>query len=167
MKVADVPYPTKCLDVFYSKLEKFNEISPNNMSPSMSVSFLKSATHGNTKLLNYWETYETIRQNLSPGSIPTYDQFFQYLMSHAKQLEDSITNNSTSWKANAAVSGYMQPYSPSDEHFDDATDLSNYMVHQGADVDMIQDVLQCNKAMKQEKPLPPARTPWSSRQPLQ
>ena len=62
-------------------------------------------------------------------------------MSHAKKLEDSITNNLTSCKANAAVSDYMQPYLPSDEYFDkyfdDAADLSNFTAHQGADVDMI------------------------------
>ena len=31
MKIADFPYPTKYLDTYGSKLEKFNEISPNKM----------------------------------------------------------------------------------------------------------------------------------------
>ena len=52
MKVADFPYPTKCLNTFDSKLEKFNEISLDKMPISMSISFLKSATHGNNELLN-------------------------------------------------------------------------------------------------------------------
>ena len=62
-------------------------------------------------------------------------------MSYAKKLEDAITNNTTSCKANVAEFGYMQPYSPSDEYYDDTADLLNYMAHQGADDDMIQDVL--------------------------
>ena len=60
----------------------------------------------------------------------------------------------------------MQLYSPSDEYFDNAAKLSNFMVHKRADVDMIQDVLQCNKALKQGKPLPSARTCQSPREPL-
>ena len=104
------------------------------------------------------EACETNKYNLSPGAIPTYNQYFEYLMSHAKKLENSVTDNSTSWKANTAVSDYMQPYSPSDEYFEDAADLSNFMAHQGANVNMIQDVLQCNKALKQAKPFPLART---------
>ena len=52
----------------------------------------------------------------------------------------------------------MQPYSPPDTYYNDATDLSTYMIDQGEDVDMIQVVLQCNQAMKQGKPRPPPRT---------
>ena len=52
----------------------------------------------------------------------------------------------------------MQPYSPSDTCYNDATNLSTYMVDRGEDVDMIQDVLQCSQAMKQGKPRPPPRT---------
>ena len=158
MKVADFPYPTKCLDVFDSKLEKFNEISLDNMPPSMTVSFLKSTTHGNTELLSALASCETICKNIFTNSIPAYNQYFEYLMSNGKKLEDAITNNLTSCKANAAVSDYMQPYSPLDEYFDDDNDLSSFMAHRGTDVNMIQDVLQCNKALKQGKPLPPAKT---------
>ena len=95
---------------------------------------------------------------MSPGTIPTYDQYFEYLMYHVKQLEAAITDNTTSRKANIAESDYMQPYSPSDEYYDDTADLLNYMAHQGADDDMIQDALQCSKAMKKGNPLPPAKT---------
>ena len=73
-------------------------------------------------------------------------------MSYAKNLEDRVTDNSTSQKANAAVSDYMQPYSPSGEYFDDAADLSSSMAHWETDVNMIQDVLQCSKTLKQGKP---------------
>ena len=88
-------------------------------------------------------------------------------MGHAQKLEASITDNSTCQKANVAESDYMQPYSPSDKYYNDAADLSIYMAHQGADVDMIQDVLQCSKAYKPEKPLPPARTRLSPKKTLQ
>ena len=60
MKVGDFPYPTKCLDAFDTKLEKFNEISPDNMLTFMTISFLKSATHSNSELLSAWATCETI-----------------------------------------------------------------------------------------------------------
>ena len=95
---------------------------------------------------------------MNPNTTSTYDEYFKYLMDHVKKLDDSITDNSTTRKANVAESGYMQPHSPANEYFDDAADLSNFMAHRGADVDMIQDVLQCSKAMKQGKPLPSART---------
>ena len=74
-------------------------------------------------------------------------------MFHAKQLEAAIIDNTTSQKANAAESDYLLlPYSPSDKCYNNATALSSYMVDQGEDVDMIQDILQCNQAMKQGKP---------------
>ena len=87
---------------------------------------------------------------MSPGTIPTYDQYFDYLMYHTKQLEVAITNNTTSHKANVAKSDYMQPYSPSDEYYDDNAELSTYMVDQEEDFDMIHNVLQCDKAMNRE-----------------
>ena len=96
---------------------------------------------------------------MSPGTIPTYDQYFEYLMDHSKQLEVAITDNKTSRKANAAESDYeMLPYSPSDEFYNEADVLSSFMVDRGGDVDMIHDVLQCNKALKQGLTRPPPRT---------
>ena len=65
MKVVDFDYPTKCLDKFDTKLEKFNEISSTDISEGMAISFLKSATHGNSNFLSAWATCETIRENLS------------------------------------------------------------------------------------------------------
>ena len=95
---------------------------------------------------------------MSPDTIPTYDQYFEYLMYHVKQLEAAITDNTTSRKANIAESDYMQPYSSSDEYYDDTAKLLTFMVDRGGDVNMINDVLQCNKAMKQGKTVPPLRT---------
>ena len=62
----------------------------------MAISFLKSATHRNSGLLSAWATCKTIRENLSAGSVPTYDQYFEYIVTQAKKLEDSITDNTTS-----------------------------------------------------------------------
>ena len=158
IKVTDFDCSTQCLDAFDTKLEKFSEISPVDLHSPMAVSFLMSATHDNSELRSAWATKETICQSQPPPTIPTYVEYFDYLMCHAKQLEASVTDNNTSRKANAAESDYLQPYSPSDAYYDDATDLSSYMIDRGGDVDMIHDVLQCNQAMKQGKPYPAPRT---------
>ena len=71
----------------------------------------------------------------------------------------AITDDKTSRKANAAESGYeMLPYSPSDEFYHEADVLSSFMVDRGGDVDMIHDVLQCNKALEQGLTNPSPRT---------
>ena len=96
---------------------------------------------------------------MSTGSIPTYDQYFEYLMDHSKQLEVATADDKTSCKANVAESGCeILPYSLSDEFYDEADVLSSFMVDQGGDVDMIHDFLQCNKALKQGLSRPPPRT---------
>ena len=68
MRLTDFDCATQYLDVFDSKLEKFNGISVDALPASMATSFLKSATHGNSKLLSAWAAYETIYQNASPIS---------------------------------------------------------------------------------------------------
>ena len=64
---------------------------------------------------------------MTTGTVPTYDQYFEYLMDHSKQLEVAITDINTSRKANSAESSYLSPYSPSDEQYNDATELLSYM----------------------------------------
>ena len=88
MKVVDFDYSTKCLDVFDTALEKFNEISPNAVG--MAISFLKSATYDNSDLVSAWATCETICKIISAGSVPTYDQYFEYILDHAKKLEVTV-----------------------------------------------------------------------------
>ena len=61
MKVTDFDCPTKYLDAFDSKLEKFNEISLDVLPTSISTTFLKSAAYGNIDLLSAWGACETIR----------------------------------------------------------------------------------------------------------
>ena len=92
------------------------------------------------------------------GAAPTYQEYYDYLMSTAKKLENSVTNNSLSRKVNVAESDYIQPYSPFDDNYDAATNLSSYMGNRGGDIDIIQDVLNCNKALQQGKPRPQERT---------
>ena len=60
MKVTNFDCSIKCLDAFDTKLEKFNEISPVDLPAPMAVSFLMSATHGNSELRSAWATKETI-----------------------------------------------------------------------------------------------------------
>ena len=86
MKVVDFDHPTKCLDAFDTALEKFNEISTKVMPAGMVISFLKFVTHSNSGLLSAWATCETIRENFSAGLVPTYDQYFEYILDHAKKL---------------------------------------------------------------------------------
>ena len=80
------------------------------------------------------------------------------MLGYAKKLEAAVTDNTTRQKANAVESDYLQPYSPSDTCYNNATELSSYMIDRGKDVDMIQDILQCNQAMEQGKPRPSPRT---------
>ena len=87
MKVGDFPYPTKCLDAFDTKLEKFNDISTAPLPDPMAIAFLKSTIQGNTALLSTWASCATICANMSTGTVLTYDQYFEYLMDYFKQLK--------------------------------------------------------------------------------
>ena len=49
-KVINFDCSTQCLDVFDTKLEKFNEIFPVDLPAPMTISFFMSATHGNSEL---------------------------------------------------------------------------------------------------------------------
>ena len=120
----------------------------------LAIGFFKRSTHGNIQLLNAWASCNTIIERLTPNVTPTYKGYFDFLMSHAKELEDSVANNSLSCRENVAESDYMQPYSPSDECYDVATDLSTYVRNRGVDINMIQDILNCGKALQQGKPIP-------------
>ena len=88
---------------------------------------------------------------------PTYDEFYAYLLKFSKKVEAAITNNTTSRKANSANSSYLSPYLPSDDQYEDTTELHSYMGERG-DVDAIHDFLLCSKALKEGKPRPPPRT---------
>mmetsp|Transcript_41757 Transcript_41757/g.46622 ORF Transcript_41757/g.46622 Transcript_41757/m.46622 type:complete len:175 (+) Transcript_41757:754-1278(+) len=155
MRVATFDSLTQCLNVFDTKLEKFNGISTTSLPDPMAIAFLKSTVQGNTALLSAWASCDTIQASMSADTISTYDQYFEYLMDQLKQLEITITNNNTSRKANSAESSYLSPYSPSDEQYNDATELFCYMGDR-RDVDMgkrgvvdsIHDFLLCSKALK-------------------
>ena len=73
-------------------------------------------------------------------------------MFHAKQLEASIINNTMTQKAKLSEIDYLTPYSQSNPFYNHATNLSSYMVNQN--VDMIQDILRCNQALKEGRPCP-------------
>ena len=128
------------------------------MPASMATSFLMSATHCNSELCSAWATKEIICQSQTPSTTPTYDEYFDYLMFHEKQTEVSIIDNTTTRKDNSSETDYLTPYSSSDSFYNDAADLSSYMVNQ--DVDIIQNILQC----KEGRPRPPQR---ARREPVQ
>lgn len=52
MKVSQFSTITKCLETFDSKLENFNELSSDNMTVSLVIESLKTATSGNDQLLH-------------------------------------------------------------------------------------------------------------------
>ena len=54
------------------------------MPPSLAIGFFKTATYGNTDLLHTWAFCETITDCLNPNTSQTYDEYFKFLMSHAK-----------------------------------------------------------------------------------
>ena len=108
-----------------------------------------SAYHGNSELRNAWATKRTICQSATTPTVPTYSEYFDYLMFHSKQLEASVVDNTPARKANAAETDYLTQNSPSDPDFQQASDLSTYMGVQ--DADFVQSVLKCNKAMNAGK----------------
>ena len=68
-------------------------------------------------------------------------------MSTAEKLEDIIIRNSLSRKVNVAETDFLVPYSPADDNYAKAPDLSSYMGARVMDVGMIKDILNCNKAL--------------------
>lgn len=107
MKVTESLSPTKYLDTFDAKLEKFNLLSDNTIPLSLAIVFLKTATNGNTNLLHNLTSCETITERFILNATPTYNEYYELLMFHPKKLEDSVTDNSLSWKVNVAESDYM------------------------------------------------------------
>ena len=88
------------------------------------------------------------------GPLPTYDDYYTYLLQYAKKLEVAVENNTPSLKVNSLETDYLTPNSPSDLFFSHATNLLTYMVNQ--DVDMIQYTLEYNQALKEGRtPSPP------------
>ena len=146
MKVSEFTSSSEFLDEFDSKVEQFNELNLNNPMPEkMAIGFLLSASHGNTELRNAWATKRSICQSTTPPTVPTYLEYFEYLMFHSKQLEASVVDNTAARKANTAETGYLRQNSPSDPDFQQASDLAIYMGVQYADFG--QSVLECNKTM--------------------
>ena len=156
MEINDFHHPTKGLGTFDLYLATFNKISKGSPMPNMlAVMYLKSASHGNKELLSAWTQYETMTETMKLGTIPTYDEYYEYMLGYATKLEAAVANNTSSQKAKSAESDYSLPYSLSDACYNNATELSTYIIDQGEVVDIIQDVLQCNQARKQGKPCSP------------
>ena len=92
-------------------------------------------------------------------------------MSTAQQLEDSIIDNSTSRKVNAAESNYLDPYTPVDSLYAEATELLVFMgernvdVDVDVDVDVLQDFLRCKLALQKGDSKLKERTRRAPREP--
>ena len=155
LKVTEFTFSTYFLDIFDSKLEKFNKISQNHLPPKMATIFLMAAFHGNSDLRNAWATKITICESQTPPTIPMHEEYFYYFMFHSKQLEASVINNTSTRIVNSSETDYLTPNSPSDTYFSYSSKLSNYMGNQ--DVDMVQCTLECNQEMKKGRPRPPQK----------
>ena len=76
IKMNDFDLPTKGLDKFDSYLTTFNKISKCSPMPnSLSIMYLKSASHGNKELLSAWTKCEIMKETVTPGTTPTYDEY--------------------------------------------------------------------------------------------
>ena len=147
MKITEFRNPLEGLDKFDSDLQNFNRVAHNDkMTNDMATMYLRAATHGNKDLLAAWAQCENVHDLMSKPA-PTYDEFYAYLLKFSKKVEAAITDDTTTRKTNSANSGYLSPYSPSDDHYDDATDLSSYMGERG-DTNTIHDVLLCHNPYK-------------------
>ena len=105
MKIQNFDHPTKDLDTFTSYLAKFNKISKGSPIPNLlAIMNLKSASHGNKELQSAWTQCETMMETMKPGTTPTYNEYYEYMLGYAKKLEAAVTNNTTSQKTNAAES---------------------------------------------------------------
>ena len=105
------------------------------MTTSLVIGSLKTTTSGNDQFLHAWVLCDTIKESTNAGH-PTYQEYHDFLMSTGEKPEDSIINNCSSRKVNVAETDFLEPYTPVDDHYAEATDLSLYMGAQGIDVDI-------------------------------
>ena len=64
---------------------------------------------------------------MSRGPLPTYDEYYKYLLGYAEKLKAAVEDNTPSRKANSSKTDYLTPYSPSDPFYSNAIDLSAYI----------------------------------------
>ena len=161
MKISDFSNPLEGLDKFDSDLQKFNKVSHNDkMTNNLAAMYLRSAIHGNKDLLASWAQCENAH-DLMNKPVPTYEEYYAYLLQYSKKVEAAIHDDTTGRKVNSAESDYLSPYSQDDDLYEKASELNSYMGERG-DVDMIHDMLLCNQALNEGKSRP---QPRSRRQP--
>ena len=52
----------------------------------LAIMYLKSASHGNKELLSAWTQCETMTETMKPGTTPTYDEYYEYMLGYAKKI---------------------------------------------------------------------------------
>lgn len=70
---------------------------------------------------------DTIKETTNASVAPTYQEYSIFLMSTAEKLEDTAIDNSVSQKVNVAKLYFLHLYSPTNDHYDEATNLSLYI----------------------------------------
>ena len=97
MKMHDFDLPTKSLDTFDSYLTQLNKISKGSpMHDLLSVMYLKSAFHGNKELVSTWMQCKSMKETVTPGTTPTYDKYYEYLLGYRTKLEVAVADNTPS-----------------------------------------------------------------------
>ena len=171
MTIASSKSRTAFLENFNKDRIKFDKVLADNMPESQKIGLLRSAANVANQLLQAWSAVETIIANGSASITPiSYQKYVDYLGKHSEMLEEGTINN-TNLKVNIADSlYYMDSYKPEDSYYDEATNLAAFMGERG-DIDGLQHVLQCSKALRDGKPKPNPklrrRERWSIRPKLQ
>ena len=112
MKISEFSNPLEGLDKLDSNLQKFNKVShTDKMTNNMAIMYLRAATHGNKDLLASWAQCENVHDLMNKPA-PTYEEYYAYLLKFLKKVEATITDDTTSRKANSANSSYLSLYLP-------------------------------------------------------
>ena len=128
------------METFDTKLEKSNQLSPDKTHISKAIRFLKTATSGNDQLLHASACCDMIKETNSPGVAPTNQEYYTFVMCICEKLEYTVIDNSTGGKVNVARLDFLHPYSPDDDNYDEATELSLYMGARGIDINIMYDI---------------------------
>ena len=102
-----------CLEEFDTILQNFDQILADHVLESHKVCLLKKVANADNWLLGAWTAIKTIISKSSPGAATRYLQYIEYLVAHAKKLEEN-SNIYAGLKEHMAESNFMALYYPYD-----------------------------------------------------
>ena len=140
---------TKFLEYFDTAVKQVNTLSIDPMPVSQNNCYLKTAASDNGQMLQAWTTIDAINpQDTNASTAITYDRYQTYLMSTATLLEGAIIDKSTGQKVNAAKPNYLEPYTPADLFYVEATELKVLKGERDLNVDALQDFWNINRHVR-------------------